>query len=203
MPLGAYSGNASGEFYSGGRNRQNMDSTTGNHSRGAGASGGRPVKKLGVVAKAVAATMSVDRLQQGVARTQKDLKNGKISVFSVFRRKPIVVSNDYLSTRFGDIYTLFRPSCNFCTSTLLLFYNIPMYKIIHINMLYNMIMYNSRKVTQGTEQTIYVTKSPTSTVVRNYKVYVGQLEIYGTLYQLFALFRNENLSIPLTYIIVW
>lgn len=87
MPLDERSGNGSGEFYNGGRNHQ-MDATTGNHSRGAAASGGRPVKKLGVVAKAVAATMSADRLQQGVARTQKDVKNGKYSVFPVCPHKP-------------------------------------------------------------------------------------------------------------------
>jgi len=81
MPLDGRSGNASGEFHNSGRNRQ-MDATTGNHSRGSGASGGRPVKKLGVVAKAVTATMSADRLQQGVARNQKDVKNGKYSISS-------------------------------------------------------------------------------------------------------------------------
>jgi hypothetical protein len=79
MPLGARSGNAGGDFYNG-RNRQ-MDTTTGGHSKGVGASGGRPVKKLGVVAKAVTATMSADRMQ-GVSRTQKDVKNGKVSSFS-------------------------------------------------------------------------------------------------------------------------
>ncbi|XP_025196334.1 inactive ubiquitin carboxyl-terminal hydrolase MINDY-4B isoform X1 [Melanaphis sacchari] len=75
MPLGAYSGNVSGDFYNG-RNRQ-MDTTVGNHSKGVGTSGGRPVKKLGVVAKAVAATMSTDRVQ-GVSRTQKDVKNDRV-----------------------------------------------------------------------------------------------------------------------------
>lgn len=87
MPLDERFGNGGGEFYNGGRNHQ-MDATTGNHSRAAGASGGRPVKKLGVVAKAVAATMSADRLQQGVARTQKDVKNGKYSVLPVCPHKP-------------------------------------------------------------------------------------------------------------------
>jgi len=90
MPLGARFGNSGDDFYNGrGRNHQ-MDETTGNHSRGAGASGGKPTKKLGVVAKAVAATVSADRLQ-GVARSQKDVKNGKITMFSVFPRKSIVV----------------------------------------------------------------------------------------------------------------
>jgi len=79
MPLGARAGNSSDDFYNG-RNRQ-IDSATGNHSKGVDASGGRPVKKLGVVAKAVAATMSADRLQ-GMSRTQKDVKNGKASNFS-------------------------------------------------------------------------------------------------------------------------
>jgi len=78
MPLGARSGNASDDFYND-RNRQ-MDSATGNHSKGIGASGGRPVKKLGVVVKAVAATMSADKLQ-GISRAQKDVKNGKASNF--------------------------------------------------------------------------------------------------------------------------
>lgn len=88
MPLGARAGNASDDFYNG-RNRQ-MDSAIGNHSKGVGASGGRPVKKLGVVAKAVAATMSVDRLQ-GMSRTQKDVKNGKASNF--LRKNTVLFSN--------------------------------------------------------------------------------------------------------------
>lgn len=108
MPLGSRSGNASGDFYSGGRNRQ-MDETTGNHSRGVG--GGRPVKKLGVVAKAVAATMSADRLQ-GVTRTQKDVKNGKISLFLVLPCKPCSFKTD-VQVRFDDAYSLFYPSYNF------------------------------------------------------------------------------------------
>jgi len=90
MPLGARFGNSGDDFYNGrGRNHQ-MDETTGNQSRGAGASGCRPTKKLGVVAKAVAATVSADRLQ-GVARAQKDVKNGKMFVFLVFPTQIIYI----------------------------------------------------------------------------------------------------------------
>lgn len=77
MPLGSRPGENSGDFSR--NHRTDLSLATGNcnnNKSGGGASsgsGGRLTKKLGVVAKAVAATVSADRQ----TRIYGDVKNGK------------------------------------------------------------------------------------------------------------------------------
>lgn len=77
MPLGSRPGESSGDLCRNYRTDLSLATGSGNNNKSgvgiSGGSGGRLTKKLGVVAKAVAATVSADRQ----ARAHGDVKNGK------------------------------------------------------------------------------------------------------------------------------